>query len=587
MGTELFAAEEQNTRKTDIQNAVIKGEYEKAEALLQNYLRESELYDDVTAILDASIGEYYGDRIRVWEAVRKGLEFNWRNYELYVMLGDYYLPENPNQAYLCYENALFYCGDPEDKRVLEQLLDQMREQYEISVNKVAIVILSCGFLEYTKICIESIRATISERVREIIVVDNGSRDGSVEWLREQSDIILLENEANRCCPAGCNQGIEVSSEESDIFLLNNDTVLAENTLFWLRMGLYNREENGTAGCVTNLSKTGQQAPGVETASDLVSFGAQINVPMKYPYENRIFCSGFALLIKRSVWNRTGLLDERFSPGTLEDEDYGLRVLTAGYRNVLCGNSFAVRFGSVTFQKDVMEELGYRQKLNEKWGFKTEYYLGARTDLLELMEEPKEKPLYILEVGCGCGALMGYIKGVYPNAETFGIELIPEVARIASFMGKVWCCNVEKMEFPWEDEYFDYIIMGDVLEHLMDPEKVLKRLRKHLKTGGHILVSMPNVKHFSVMLPLLLEDIFPYIDFGVLDRTHVKMYTGTEIRKLIECSGYEIEDIKGKNALYGPDETEDEIIEKLCRFMAISDKSSFLFIQYLAKAVKRQ
>lgn len=588
---ELFTTAGQNTGKTDIQNAVIEGDYEKAEELLQNYLKKSGLYDDVTAILDAGIGEHYGDRIRVWKAVQKGLKFNWRNYELYVMLGDYYLPENPEQAYLCYENALFYCGDPEDKRVLEQLLDQMREQYEISVNKVAIVILSCGFLEYTKVCIESIRATTSERVREIIVVDNGSRDGSVEWLREQSDIILLENEENKGYPAGCNQGIEASPVGSDIFLLNNDTVLSENTLFWLRMGLYDREENGTAGCVTNLLRDDQQAAGAGTASDPFSFGAQINVPMEYPYENRIFCAGFALLIKRRALERTGLLDERFSPGKLEDEDYGLRVLTAGYQNVLCKNSFLVHFGSVTFQKDGAEEWVVfqrnRQKLNEKWGFKTEYYLGARRDLPGLIEEPKEKPLRILEIGCGCGALMGYIKGVYPNAETFGIELIPEVARIASFMGKVWCCDVEKTEFPWENEYFDYIIMGDVLEHLMDPEKMLKRLKKHLKTGGHVLVSMPNVKCYSVMLPLLQKDEFSYRDSGILDRTHVKMYTGTEIQKLMVRSGYEIEDVTGRIAVPGPDEAEEAVIDVLCSLMEHPDKESFLIFQYLVKAVKRQ
>ena len=55
---ELFTTAGQNTGKTDIQNAVIEGDYEKAEALLQNYLKKSGLYDDVTAILDAGIGEH-------------------------------------------------------------------------------------------------------------------------------------------------------------------------------------------------------------------------------------------------------------------------------------------------------------------------------------------------------------------------------------------------------------------------------------------------------------------------------------------------------------------------------------------------
>lgn len=587
----LFIVAEQSVEKSDIQNAVIKEEYEKAEKLLQKYLKDSGPYDDSVAVLDAGIGKYYGDRIRVWEAVQKGLKFNWRNYELYVMLGDFYLSENLNQSYLCYENALFYCEDPEDRGVLEQLLCQMRKQYEISVNNASIIVLSCDSLEYTKLCIKSIRTTTARNIREIIVVENGSRDESVEWLREQEDIILLENEENRGYPAGCNQGIKVSSKGTDIFLLNSDALLCENTLFWLRMGLYDKDENGTVGCVTNLALDDQKADGIDTAQDPFSFGARINVPTKYPHEVRIYCSGFALLIKRSVLEHVGLLDERFSPGKLEDEDYGLRVLTAGYRNILCRNSFAIHFGGVTFRKSGEEERDIlrrnRRKLNEKWGFETQYYLGARRDLPLLIEEPEEKHLNILEIGCGCGALMGYIKVIYPNAELHGIEMIPEVARIASRMGDVLCCDVEKTDFPWEDEYFDYVIMGDVLEHLMDPEKVLKGLRKYLKTGGYILVSMPNVQHFSVILPLLQNDVFPYSDSGILDRTHVKMYTGIEIRRLIERSGYEIEDMRGKTALWGPDETEAAMIESLCSLMGKADNVSFLTCQYLVKAVKRQ
>ena len=82
-----------NIKKDEIQNLIAKGDYQQAEKLLQECRRESIEYDDIIAILDAGIGEYYGDRQRVWEAIRKGLMFNIRNYELYVMLGNYYLPE--------------------------------------------------------------------------------------------------------------------------------------------------------------------------------------------------------------------------------------------------------------------------------------------------------------------------------------------------------------------------------------------------------------------------------------------------------------------------------------------------------------
>lgn len=127
------------------------------------------------------------------------------------------------------------------------------------------------------------------------------------------------------------------------------------------------------------------------------------------------------------------------------------------------------------------------------------------------------------------------------------------------MGDVFCGDVEKDRLPWAEGYFDYIILKNVLEYLMDPEAALKGLKKYLKGSGYILVSMPNVKHYSVLLPLLQRDEFSYVDSGILDRTHVKLYTGVEIQKLILRSGYDIEVIEGI-AYTEPDEKEEALID---------------------------
>lgn len=573
--------------KRNIQDAIREGDYENASDLLQRYKAEGGTYDDVTAILDAGIGAYYGDRERVWKAIQKGLTSNSRNYELYVMLGNYYLPENLYLTYLCYENALFYCSDQEDRKLIAGMLYQLKVQYHTFPNRTAVIILSHDLPEYTKLCIESIRMTTLESVREIIVVDYSSGDGSTEWLKGQKDIVLVEA-GEGGFSAQCNQGILAASKETDVFLMDQDTVLPENALFWLRMGLYAQEDHGTAGAVSNTGMFEQIVEGIHNVSELLDFGKQTNVPVKYPYECRIFLSSFALLIKRSVLDRIGLMDERFRLSDSAEKDYGLRVLKEGFRNIQCKNGFVIHFGVEYMQRETEAyQIALQdewEKLNEKWGFRTQYYLGARGDLHPLIDEPMGKPLRILEIGCGCGALMGFLKGRYPNAEMYGIELIPEVAEIASCMGSVLCDNVEKMDFPWDDEWFDYIIMGDVLEHLMDPQDVLERLGRCLKEGGHIIGSMPNVRHYSVMIPLLKQDLFTYRDEGILDRTHVKMYTGTEIQRLIERSGYEMESLWSKK-IGEPDEEEGRIIDMLNSFLEISSRETWLTYQYLFKAAK--
>ena len=125
-------------------------------------------------------------------------------------------------------------------------------------------------------------------------------------------------------------------------------------------------------------------------------------------------------------------------------------------------------------------------------------------------------------------------------------------------------------------------MGDVLEHLMTPEKLLNRLRKYLKPDGHIIVSMPNVKHYSVMLPLLQRDEFSYSDAGILDRTHVKMYTGVEIQKLLLRCGYGIETL-GYTVMGKPDEDEEKMIDMLNSLMERPARESFLAYQYILRA----
>ncbi len=575
--------------KQKIRLAIEEGNYEGAAELIKGYISEPGQYDDTIAIYDAAIGEACGDRKRMWEAIRSGLLKNCRNYELYVMLGNYYLCENMHKSWLCYENALFYCDNTEDRAGIRAMMDQLEKEYGIFVNKVAVVILSYNLLEYTKSCIESIRKTTPERAREIIVVDNASEDGSAEWLKKQEDIILVANKENMGFPAGCNQGIRAAGKASDIFLLNNDTLLAENALFWLRMGLYDKEKNGAAGSMSNYAPYDQSVCGDDTTvPGLLDFGRRMNIPEEYPYESRLFLIGFALLIRRPVVDEIGLLDERFSPGQWEDVDYGLRIVLAGYRNVLCKNSFILHYGGQSFGKNEKKSQALIERnqkiLNEKWGLEVLSH-SPIVKLIQYAQEPEEAPIRILDIGCGCGASLGYAGSLYPNAEVYGVEKNPQAAKVASCMGTVVCGDVEETDLPWGEGFFDYVLMGEILEHLRDPEIVLKKINKCLKTGGHLIASVPNMKHYSVLLPLLLEDRFSYGDGGILNSSHLKLYTGKEISELLSRNGYTVEWMKYTLAAGEPKGEEARVIRKLAEVTGEPSGTSMLAYQYIIKAAK--
>lgn len=573
--------------KTNILNSINQQDYMKALEYYLLYENAGYVFDDSVAIFGGSIFHYFGERDNEWEVIRKGLEYNPANYELYVMLGNYYLEQNLYQAYLCYENALFYCHIEEDKDMISSMMEQLKSEYQITIPKTSIVILSYNLLDYTRQCIESIRENTPESAREIVIVDNASKDGSVEWLRGQTDILLIENIENLGFPMGCNQGIKASSSDSDIFLLNNDTIVTPNSLFWLRMGLYENDNVGSTGSVSNYVSNNQQINGDwKNAEEIIAFSNSNNVPMKYPYEEKLYLIGFALLIKRSVLNKVGLLDEIFTPGNYEDTDYGLRVLKAGYRNILCKNSFILHFGSISFRKDdraYFNLMGRNQdKLNSKWNLILQYYMYPRPELIKLVHENTEAPLQILDIGCGCGAIMAKLKSLYPSSTLHGIEIVPEAAEISRQFGDVICGNVEKITFPYPDNYFDYCILGDVLEHLHDPQEVLTRLHRHMKKDGHIVLSMPNVKHWSVLLPLLKHDKFTYGDAGILDKTHVKMYTFHEILRLLILSGYELQDYT-YTTMGTPSEEDHKIINELMKYMENPNITTFMAYQYIILA----
>lgn len=572
--------------KKHIKELLAEGKYDEADAYLSENVTE-ENYDEDIAIFDGTIGLYYGDRERVWQACANGLTFNPRNYELYVILGEYYLYTNINQAYLCYENALFFCQNEEDKTLIVEVLDKLMQTGNVTVRKVSFVILSYNLLDYTSMCIDSIRLTVPESAREIVVVDNASKDGSVEYLRKQDDIILVENSENTGFPKGCNIGIEASSSENDIFLLNNDTLMVDNSLFWLRMGLYENEKVGTTGSVANYVGNMQQVAGnISDVNELMKYGILNNVPTEYPYEEKLFLIGFALLIKREVLNLVGNLDARFTPGNFEDNDYGMRVLQAGYKNVLCKNSFIIHFGSKSFKKeankyaDIMRTNA--QKFKDKWDIDPRYYFYPRRELVDLIKEPMEKEMNILDIGCGCGAMLGYLKGMYPNAHTYGVEGNSKLADFAKNMANVICEDIENVELPWGEKYFDYIIIGDISGKLKNLDMVLQRLHTHFKKGGKMLISVSNVRHYSIVLPLLYNDEFAYTEGGILDTTNVKLYTGKEIRKLIENSGFKVE-VMGYTSIGEPDDKINQIIDRLMEVTGNHNREPYLAYQYVVKA----
>lgn len=211
-----------------------------------------------------------------------------------------------------------------------------------------------------------------------------------------------------------------------------------------------------------------------------------------------------------------------------------------------------------------------------------YYSNVRTDLIDMIKNNINDRIRVLEVGCGSGATLAYIKKTFPNSYVCGIEYVSDVARQANKDLNVICGDVENMNFNYPFASFDYIVCGDVIEHLKYPEQVLDKLKKYIKPGGHLLCSIPNLMHAAVIYNLLKGD-FSYKDSGILDRTHLRFFTANEIIRMFDRLGFEIEEILTRiDQAHTTHEFED-FYNKLLSIDGVADREQFDTYQYLVCA----
>lgn len=167
-----------------------------------------------------------------------------------------------------------------------------------------------------------------------------------------------------------------------------------------------------------------------------------------------------------------------------------------------------------------------------------YYGWARP---EVVAKVPTKGARVLDVGCAAGA-MGQAMLNAGAREVIGLEVVPDAARLARSRltaAYVFDANTNT-ELPYPDHYFDVFTFADVLEHLANPDVSMKHLIRWLKPGGTIICSIPNVRHESVLLPLLVDGVWNYADAGILDRTHLRFFTLDSIQRFFHSLGLNLD-----------------------------------------------
>lgn len=167
-----------------------------------------------------------------------------------------------------------------------------------------------------------------------------------------------------------------------------------------------------------------------------------------------------------------------------------------------------------------------------------YFDNVRRDIAPLLPAFADQ---VLEVGCGAGATLQWLKQSGRCARTVGVELFPDAAeRARGHLDELLEGNAEVLlPAHFAPASFDLVLCLDVLEHMVDPWAFVARVQALMKPGALIIASIPNVRHLRVVLPLLLAGRWRYEESGILDRTHLRFFTQGSARALLSPPGLRV------------------------------------------------
>jgi GT2 family glycosyltransferase len=278
--------------------------------------------------------------------------------------------------------------------VIQWLVRGQAQRQTSVTGKTSIIILTHNQLEYTRQCVESVLQHTAQPY-DLILVDNASTDGTVDFLRSIPGAKVVAISENIGFAGGNNQGLAVADGEY-VLLLNNDTVVTPGWLDRMiaalerdpRVGVVGPRSNNVAGAqlVANVPYTDR--------AGLDAFAAQHAETHAGKGSNSGWVIGFCLLARRNVVEQIGGLDTRYGPGNFEDNDFCMRSMLAGWSCWIADDAFVHHYGGRTFAGAGID-YGASVRTNarifaDKWGIRMNGDELAQINLRELLNRPFDR-----------------------------------------------------------------------------------------------------------------------------------------------------------------------------------------------------
>lgn len=288
----------------------------------------------------------------------------------------------------------------------------------------SILILNYNGLQHLQPCLDSIKRNTPEN-HEIVIIDNSSTDGSLDYLRSCQDIILVENTKNLGCPPARAQLLSIARGKFVIFL-DNDTIVTKD---WAKKYIDYADSDpaiGMIGPISNYVSGAQLIPNAQytNVEEMERFAAEWAAQNKGKLMPTIRLVGFCMFITRELINKIGNIDATFGRFGFEDDDYTWRANIAGFKTVIANDVFIHHTGGPQGRGDS----SYNQFLiaawdvvKKKWKLPENLRYGQPFDLKSVLERPFDKEEHYIPLMDPCfieNAEIDYRESLHKNWEIY-------------------------------------------------------------------------------------------------------------------------------------------------------------------------
>nr|WP_319490055.1 glycosyltransferase [uncultured Caproiciproducens sp.] len=390
----------------------------------------------------------------------------------------------------------------------------MSTQIEENKNPlVSIVVLAYNHLDYTKQCIDSLYRYTSHIDFELILINNGSSDGTEAYFCSLPNAIKISFPHNIGVDKAINYGFRMAGGKYTLNL-SNDIVVTSNWLDNLIQCAQSDERIGMVVPVCGASSNNQQVDlGYHSLEEMQRLAKDYNISNPNLWEERVKLVTYTCLFRTEVQKAMGGFDEEFNPGAYDDDAISFRIRRSGYHLMLAKDTYVHHFGSVTFNAEYSKNNLAQRNLNlfySKFGVHPWQASFIDFNAVNLFEYDGQDSRNILGIGKSCGSTLLQIKNMCRskggrNARIYYLsELDSNMLELRSVCETCIHASTNDLIRFFGNRFYDYIVVESESDKMENIQLFFKNLGSLVEEGGQLVCTAANNELFK-LIQSSLED----------------------------------------------------------------------------------